>query len=339
VLARSSVNWNRGFTGYISDSETGMLHARGRQYVPTMGRFASRDGRGYVNGMGLYVGYFSPNFLDPSGLAVEDFYGEIILNFMGRRAAVAADRLPSLVKMFMGTVAHRVIERAWGWTGARGEASYPDHPLSDHLDFWGVRSRNADRPDMGDAIPSESGCGEHLLYEIKPANERGYAAAISELEGYKRAFNREASGHGVVGVSGDSWPRSTMSLPVLTLPNGDSVEVEFWSAGRGVVLYRYVMEVGLRRRRAAEAPAESLPVSPAAAIAQQGHVYDPSTIRNLDWYFVAGIYATVAAPFVAAWGAAAAGGAGAEAIAGESAFAAGANLAAAAGIAGAMVGQ
>lgn len=32
-----------GFTGYITDNETGLLHARARQYSPTLGRFVGRD--------------------------------------------------------------------------------------------------------------------------------------------------------------------------------------------------------------------------------------------------------------------------------------------------------
>jgi len=37
------VNWNRGFTGYIADGETGLLHARARQFSPELGRFIGRD--------------------------------------------------------------------------------------------------------------------------------------------------------------------------------------------------------------------------------------------------------------------------------------------------------
>ena len=32
VRAKSAVGWDRGFTGYIADNETGLLHARARQY-------------------------------------------------------------------------------------------------------------------------------------------------------------------------------------------------------------------------------------------------------------------------------------------------------------------
>ncbi|NUQ00413.1 MAG: hypothetical protein HUU35_11230, partial [Armatimonadetes bacterium] len=51
VRAKSSVGWDRGLTGYILDSETGLLHARARQYSPTLGRFVGRDGLSYLVAM------------------------------------------------------------------------------------------------------------------------------------------------------------------------------------------------------------------------------------------------------------------------------------------------
>jgi RHS repeat-associated protein len=56
-----------GFTGYITDNETGLLHARARQYSPTLGRFVSRDQLGYVDGYQLYAAYFVPRGVDPTG--------------------------------------------------------------------------------------------------------------------------------------------------------------------------------------------------------------------------------------------------------------------------------
>jgi RHS repeat-associated protein len=103
--SKSAVGWDRGFTGYISDPETGLLHARARQYSPGLGRFIGRDnvnvnrietkqmsevdpesGRQwpvtsaktgnlqeyYRDGLGLYSAYFVPNRLDPTGNGCED---------------------------------------------------------------------------------------------------------------------------------------------------------------------------------------------------------------------------------------------------------------------------
>jgi hypothetical protein len=44
-----------------------MYFARARMYAPGLGRFVNRDPLGYVDGMGLYAGYFVPGGLDPSG--------------------------------------------------------------------------------------------------------------------------------------------------------------------------------------------------------------------------------------------------------------------------------
>jgi len=69
------VGWDRGFTGYVADNETGLLHARARQYSPTLGRFVGRDPVRYVDGFLLYMAYFAPNSSDPSGLYSEECKG------------------------------------------------------------------------------------------------------------------------------------------------------------------------------------------------------------------------------------------------------------------------
>ena len=69
VRQKSAVGWDRGFTGYIADNETGLAYARSRMYSPTLGRFVNRDSLGYVDGTSLYGSYFVPNGLDPLGLS------------------------------------------------------------------------------------------------------------------------------------------------------------------------------------------------------------------------------------------------------------------------------
>ena len=64
-----SAEQGRGsFTGYITDNETGLLHARARQYSPTLGRFVGREPLLYIDGYSLYQFYAAINKLDPSGL-------------------------------------------------------------------------------------------------------------------------------------------------------------------------------------------------------------------------------------------------------------------------------
>jgi RHS repeat-associated protein len=66
--ASSSIPWAVLFRGYFADEGTGLLHARARQYSPTLGRFVGRDPAGYLGGgYGLYGAYFVPNGLDYSG--------------------------------------------------------------------------------------------------------------------------------------------------------------------------------------------------------------------------------------------------------------------------------
>jgi RHS repeat-associated protein len=67
VLGKTAVGCERGFTGYAADNQTGLLHARAREYNPQQGRFISRDSWGYVDGLSMYSAYFAPNLLDPSG--------------------------------------------------------------------------------------------------------------------------------------------------------------------------------------------------------------------------------------------------------------------------------
>jgi RHS repeat-associated protein len=91
VRAKSAVGFDLGFTGFITDNETGLLHARARQYSPTLGRFIGKDeGCGsdlepramgtYPDGMNGYAAYFAPNKLDPNGCSVIEFYFAAFIN-------------------------------------------------------------------------------------------------------------------------------------------------------------------------------------------------------------------------------------------------------------------
>lgn len=68
VRNKSAIGWDRGFTGYQVDTETGLCYARYRMYSPQLGRFLSRDPLRYASGMGLYGAYFVPGDTDPFGL-------------------------------------------------------------------------------------------------------------------------------------------------------------------------------------------------------------------------------------------------------------------------------
>ena len=82
VLAKSSVNSDRGFTGYKVDGESGLMYARARMYSEKLGRWITRDwdhvdflsptaGDGYVDGYNTYAAYYIPNDVDPTGFCCE----------------------------------------------------------------------------------------------------------------------------------------------------------------------------------------------------------------------------------------------------------------------------
>jgi RHS repeat-associated protein len=66
VRAKSAVGFDRGFTGYITDNETGLLFARARMYSPTLGRFVSRDPQSQY----VYSGPFISDLLTRSKPAI-----------------------------------------------------------------------------------------------------------------------------------------------------------------------------------------------------------------------------------------------------------------------------
>ena len=67
-LATSARQNEYTYTGRRADRETGLMYFRARMYDAQLGRFASRDPLGFVDGMSLYRGYFVPGSVDPSGL-------------------------------------------------------------------------------------------------------------------------------------------------------------------------------------------------------------------------------------------------------------------------------
>lgn len=76
--SKSAVGWDRGFTGYITDNESGYLFARNRMYSPVLGRYVSRDSAGYIDGYSLYQAYLVPNKVDPFGLDTKSFSDKFV---------------------------------------------------------------------------------------------------------------------------------------------------------------------------------------------------------------------------------------------------------------------
>lgn len=57
-----------GKVGYYWNEETENYYIRARTYQPTIGRWLSTDPLMFVDGVNLYLAYFVPNNIDPSGL-------------------------------------------------------------------------------------------------------------------------------------------------------------------------------------------------------------------------------------------------------------------------------
>ncbi|WP_164969002.1 RHS repeat-associated core domain-containing protein [Arcobacter sp. CECT 8989] len=55
VILKSNVNNTITYTGRRYDSESGLYYYRNRMYSPNLGRFISKDPKGYIDGMNLYA--------------------------------------------------------------------------------------------------------------------------------------------------------------------------------------------------------------------------------------------------------------------------------------------
>ncbi|QDT31466.1 RHS repeat domain-containing protein [Thalassoglobus polymorphus] len=60
-----------GNVGYYSDVDTENQYIRARIYSPTIGRWCSIDPLGFVGGVNVYLAYFIPRFIDPSGTQLD----------------------------------------------------------------------------------------------------------------------------------------------------------------------------------------------------------------------------------------------------------------------------
>lgn len=74
VLLQSKINNTITYTGRRLDKESNLYYYRNRMYDPELGRFLSKDPKGYVDGMNLYA-YVKNNpvrYLDPMGTTVRE---------------------------------------------------------------------------------------------------------------------------------------------------------------------------------------------------------------------------------------------------------------------------
>lgn len=73
ATASDNYNWKYRFTSREFDNESALFYFRARYLSPTFGTFISRDPLNYIDGSNLSTTYFTPNGLDPQGLAFGEF--------------------------------------------------------------------------------------------------------------------------------------------------------------------------------------------------------------------------------------------------------------------------
>jgi RHS repeat-associated protein len=174
LLPVSSYSNNYGFTGRYLDSEVGLWYFRARYFSDELGRFISRDPKGYVDGSSLYTGYFAQLLMvDPYGLkaqgcagvqagfqlggfdrsegkAIKDkdgevtgiklkgLYGSASANVSGEACTTCCEKAPHLE--FQGTASievtfgYSVASSGFRFSGSNRLGSY------DVSAWWGVRS-------------------------------------------------------------------------------------------------------------------------------------------------------------------------------------------------------
>lgn len=79
VILKSNVNNTITYAGRRYDSESGLYYYRNRMYSPNLGRFISKDPKGYIDGMNLYA-YVKNNplrYLDPMGTTVSEKFTDL----------------------------------------------------------------------------------------------------------------------------------------------------------------------------------------------------------------------------------------------------------------------
>ena len=69
LISTPLVDQPYSYTGQRIDEESGLQYYRARYFDNDLGRFINRDPLGYIDGMNLYRGYFTPLTFDSSGLA------------------------------------------------------------------------------------------------------------------------------------------------------------------------------------------------------------------------------------------------------------------------------
>jgi len=248
------------YTGRFYHEQFEIYDFRSRMFDPALGRFISRDSKGYLDGMSLYNGYFAMNGLDPSGTttlqqptagtAIDSGYGEVFTNDGDTERAqssptyYAAGASPlHLVQMLCGIFAHDVITKAvraanpnWHVVGNREIQTIM------RMIFGRSVARIKLRPDLTmrpkRSIPGTYCQNVAFIYEIKTILETSPA---SQLKRYRTALH----GQGVLSVLGPNMPG--MNGFGYVVPRMGCGRIAWHYAGPGVINYEWI--TGRLRRR------------------------------------------------------------------------------------------
>lgn len=184
ISTSGSVNQPFRYAGYYYDEETGLYYCKSRYYSPTLGRFLTKDGYGFIKygdpqtlNLYAYCGNNPVNFRDPTGCFVEDDFDE------------NGD-------FVYGADTYNAIEycgNQWNDASSRNDEKGMEywHQVADY--YRGKGSH----PDQVSAVPISSDPTFMLL-------SGGRSKAVSEITGYsKHALNQAISRDGR-GVATDA---------------------------------------------------------------------------------------------------------------------------------------
>ena len=197
------------FTGHRLDGESGLYYALHRHYHPTLGRWISRDPKGYVDGMGLYeyVGGHPGVGIDPLGSSDWNWGGWVDYTGLGTVAhgiydvafetAYAALRTYDFLSKEMGDTASR--REAGHCSIARGQVE-PNHQDPVAKDWKRVQEaastliKNVPGTSITGPLPDPTRAADvaaSAVLSVGGAIAEGYAESGKEKRGDKKEEKKD----------------------------------------------------------------------------------------------------------------------------------------------------
>jgi RHS repeat-associated protein len=224
VATEDAYNFSFGFQDMWRDPATSLDYTVNRDYDAAIGTWLQPDPIGLTSGSDAYQAFDgSPSDLtDPSGLMPP-------LNRMREFLKSFEDWLQVVL---LGTKVHQVIEENYVDAHAADEPNiHTDNWISTILKDWGGNPAKVnnprERPDIVQMLIKPL-CG-YWVYEIKPNNVAGEAAALEEANYYKQQLRAGGLTNVMLGPGGEVGTSGTAQTPDLVLT---------WSSpADGIILY------------------------------------------------------------------------------------------------------